>query len=156
MNAEHGREMVKSSLSLAVPSSDYVNMEKGIVLHSASDCYLASLVPRLPVFDCFQYEIRRGKAWEIWSCVVPSGRQVLNTQGAVPNEESQCPFLYCTSVQRLSEHSQGRRSIPRNRYYNGWTPPPPPPPPKCLLSLRDVIACDQSSLAFPHRISHWK
>ena len=29
INAEHGREMVKSSLSLAVPSSDYVHMVKG-------------------------------------------------------------------------------------------------------------------------------
>ena len=33
----------------------------------------------LPAFDCFQYEIRRGKAWEIWSHVMMSGRQMVDT-----------------------------------------------------------------------------
>ena len=51
-------------------------------------CVSVSLVPRpfpLPVFHRFQYEIRRGKAWEIWSRAVTSGRQMVDTRGAVPN-----------------------------------------------------------------------
>ena len=50
-----------------------------------------SLIPRpfaLPVFARLQYEIQWGKAWEIWSRAVPSGRQMVDTQRAVPNEES--------------------------------------------------------------------
>ena len=33
----------------------------------------------------------QGKDWEIWSCAVPSGRQMVDTQAVEPNEESQCP-----------------------------------------------------------------
>ena len=99
-----------------------------------------SLVPRPfppPVFHRFQYEIRQGKAWEIWSRAMPSSRHKVDTRRAVPNEESQCPVLYCPSNGWISERSQGRRSIPfivhnadnagdgstRNRYFNGWAPP---------------------------------
>ena len=73
-----------------------------------------SLVPRplpLPVFHRFQYEIGRGKAWEIWSRVMPSSRHMVDTRRAVPNEESRRPVLYCPSNGRISERSQGRRSI---------------------------------------------
>ena len=66
----------------------------------------ASLIPRPfppPVFDHFQYEIRRGKAWEIWSRAVPSGC----TLRAVPDEEYQCPVLYIPSKCWKSECSQG-------------------------------------------------
>ena len=38
-----------------------------------------------PVFHHFQYEIQRGEAWEIWSHVMMSGRQMVDTRGAVPN-----------------------------------------------------------------------
>ena len=97
-----------------------------------------SLVPRLsppPVFHRFRYEIRQGKAWEIWSCAMPSSRHMVDTRRAAPNEESRRPVLYCPSNSWISERSQGRRSIPfivhnagdgstQNRYINGWTPPP--------------------------------
>ena len=33
----------------------------------------------------------QGKDWGIWSCAVPSGRQMVDTQAVEPNEESQCP-----------------------------------------------------------------
>ena len=48
----------------------------------------ASLVPRPfppPVFHRFQYEIWRGKVWEIWSCAMMSGRQMVDTREAVTN-----------------------------------------------------------------------
>jgi len=34
-------------------------------------------------------QVWRGKAWEIWSRVVASGRQTTDTQGAVANKLSQ-------------------------------------------------------------------
>jgi len=45
----------------------------------------------------YRMQIRRGKAWEIWSRTVTSGRQMVDTRGAVPDEESRSPFLYCWS-----------------------------------------------------------
>jgi len=57
----------------------------------------SSLVPRpfpRPLFDCLQYANMEGKAWEIWSHPVTSGRQMVDTRGAVPDVESQSPFLY--------------------------------------------------------------
>ena len=36
------------------------------------------------VFDCFQYEIQQGKAWEIWSRVMTSGRQMVGTRRQCP------------------------------------------------------------------------
>ena len=56
-----------------------------------------SLIPRLfppPVFDRLQYANTEGEGLGIWSCAVTSGRQKVDTQGAVPVEESQSPFLY--------------------------------------------------------------
>ena len=38
------------------------------------------------VFDRFQYEIQRGKAWEIWSHVMMSGRQMVGTRRRCPTE----------------------------------------------------------------------
>jgi len=38
-------------------------------------------------------QIRRGKVWEIWSCVVKSGRQKVDTRGAVPNCSNSCFVL---------------------------------------------------------------
>ena len=74
---------------------------------------LHSLIPRLfppPVFDRFQHEIRWGKAWEIWSHAVLSGRHMVDTRRVVPNEESRFPVLYCPSKGWMLERSQGRRS----------------------------------------------
>ena len=45
----------------------------------------------------YSMQIRRGKAWEILSRAVTSGRQKVDTRGAVPDEESQSPFLYYRS-----------------------------------------------------------
>ena len=45
----------------------------------------------------YSMQIRRGKAWEIWSCAVMSGRQKVDTRGAVPVEESRSPSLYYRS-----------------------------------------------------------
>ena len=56
-------------------------------------CVYASLIPRPfppPVFHRFQYEIRWGKAWEIWSRAMTSGRQMVDTRGAVPNHYNTC------------------------------------------------------------------
>ena len=41
----------------------------------------------------YSMQIRRGKAWEIWSRAVTSGRLVLDTWGTVSDEESQSFFL---------------------------------------------------------------
>ena len=60
-----------------------------VTLVAALSMAQTSLVPRLfspPVFDRFQYEIRRGKAWEIWSCAMTSGRHT----GVVPNNFNTC------------------------------------------------------------------
>ena len=45
----------------------------------------------------YSMQIRRGKAWEISSRAVTSGRQKVDTRGAVPDEESRSPFLYYRS-----------------------------------------------------------
>ena len=52
------------------------------LLHSyqCSQLNTPSIAPP-PLFDHFQYEIQRGKAWEIWSCAMTSGRQMVHTQG---------------------------------------------------------------------------
>jgi len=49
-------------------------------------------------------QIRKGKAWEIWSRAVTSGRQTVDTQGAVPVEESRSPFFYYRSESWRPEH----------------------------------------------------
>jgi len=46
-----------------------------------------SLIPRLfppPVFNCLQYANMEGEGLEIWSRVVTSGRQRVDTRGVVP------------------------------------------------------------------------
>ena len=61
-------------------------------------CMYTSLVPRPfppPVFHRFQYEIRRGKAWEIWSRAMTSGRQMVDTREAVPNLYNTCFAVIC-------------------------------------------------------------
>ena len=90
-----------------------------------------SLIPRTfppPVFDHFQYEIRQGKAWEIWSHAVPSSRHMVDIWRAVPSEESRRPAL---SVQMLDVRAFARWTINTVRCSqrwgqidNGWAPPP--------------------------------
>ena len=100
-----------------------------------------------------------GKAWEIWSCAMPSSRHMVDTRGVVPNEESRRPVLYCPSNGWISEHSQGRRSIPfivhnagdgstRNRYFIGWAPPPVCLPSVYLTSLHVTRSPRPSPTAF--------
>ena len=61
--------------------------------------YLASFpgCSHLQYLIACSMQIRRGKAWEISSRAVTSGRQKVDTRGAVPNEESWSPFLYYQS-----------------------------------------------------------
>ena len=59
-----------------------------------------SLVPRLfppPVIDRLQYANMDGEGLGDSSRAVTSGRQKVDTRGAVPNEESRSPFLYYRS-----------------------------------------------------------
>ena len=70
----------------------------------SSPCYYyAKLLASFPGRSHLQYliaystQIRRGKAWEISSRAVTSGRQKVDTRGAVPYEESRSPFLYYRS-----------------------------------------------------------
>jgi len=54
-----------------------------------------------------QYSNAGGEAWEIWSHVVRSGRQRVDTQGAVPNKIFLKPFLvmFVQGLERVN--SQG-------------------------------------------------
>ena len=113
-----------------------------------------------PAFHRFQYGIRRGKAWEIWSRVMSSSRHKVDTRGAVPNEESQRPVLYCPSNGWISERLQGRRSIrslfttPGTDQHETGILKVGHRPRVSTICLPDVIACDQISQAFPRRISY--
>ena len=97
-----------------------------------------SLIPRpfpLPVFHRFQYEIQRGKTWEIWSRAMPSSRQHgRHTEGGAQRRIlTSCVVL---SIQWLDIRAFARQTIDtvrcsqrgdgstRNRYFNGWAPPP--------------------------------
>ena len=56
-------------------------------------CEWLSVIPRLfppPILDCLQYWYANmgGKAWEIWSHVVMSGRQRVDTWGAGPDSNN--------------------------------------------------------------------
>ena len=43
-----------------------------------------------------QMEIKRGEAWEIWSCVVTTGRQMVDTRGAVPDNHVNSSMVFVT------------------------------------------------------------
>ena len=61
---------------------------------------LSSLVPRPfppPVFDRLQYANTEGEGLGDLVTCVTSGRQTVDTRGAVPEEESRSPFLYYRS-----------------------------------------------------------
>ena len=62
-------------------------------------------------------QVLMGKAWEILSRVVMSGRQMVDTQGAVPDERSQSPL--CMSVQVLDARVFTRQ----NQYRLSFTIP---------------------------------
>ena len=55
---------------------------------SQENCYRLGLAS-FPSHSHPQY-IQRGKPWEIWSCVVTSGRQMIDTHGAVPSSNNFC------------------------------------------------------------------
>ena len=50
-------------------------------------CYIPRPFPP-PVFDRLQYANTEGEGWEIWSHAVTSGRQMVDTQGAVPDSSN--------------------------------------------------------------------
>jgi len=99
-------------------------------------------------------QIRRGKAREIWSRAVTSGRQ----KGVVPVEESRSPFLYYRSegggqsvskaVSILSIVHSARDGLTRNGNYYCQAPPPR----VSTICLPDITARDKISQAFPLRI----
>ena len=100
---------------------------------------LPSLIPRPfppPVFHHFQYEIRRGKTWEIWSRAMPSSRHMVDTRRAVPNES--CVVL---SVQWLDIRVFARQTIDTVRCSQRWERETGiltvghAPPPVCLPSV---------------------
>jgi len=70
-----------------------------LVLMCTGSYTLASFPGRshLQYLIAYSMQIRRGKAWEISSRAVTSGRQKVDTRGAVPDEESRSPFLYYRS-----------------------------------------------------------
>jgi len=85
-------------------------------------------------------ETRRGKDWEISSRAVTSGRQMVDTRGVVPDEESRSPFLYYhlrAGGQSVSKpvsipsvfHSARDCSTQNGNYYCQA------PPPVCLPSV---------------------
>ena len=102
---------------------------------------LAQILASFPGRSHLQYliaysmQIRRGKAWEIWSRVVTWSRQKVDTWGAVPDEESRSPFT-CTIGSRAGGQSVSKEvSIPsvvhsardgstRNGNYYCRAPPP--------------------------------
>ena len=57
-------------------------------------CQLRVLLASFPGRSHLQYliaysmQIWRGKAWEIWSCAITSGRQMVDTRGAVPDSSN--------------------------------------------------------------------
>ena len=57
-------------------------------------------------------QIRRRKSWEIWSHAVASGRQMVDIRGAVPDDGSLSPFLYCQS------EGLETRTLTRQRQYH--------------------------------------
>ena len=114
-------------------------------------------------------QIWQGKAGEMWSRVVPSGRQMVDTQGVVPNENFDA--LSCTVHPKTGLHvrgftrqatntaccskCQGRIDVKQVLYrLSTW-------PRVSTLCLPDDIACDQVSQAFPchicilQAIKHW-
>ena len=63
--------------------------------YKEAEIVLDSLVPRpfpgrshLQYLIAYSMQIRRGKAWEIWSRAVMSGRQMVDIRGAVPDSSN--------------------------------------------------------------------
>ena len=91
-----------------------------------------------PVFDRLQYANTVGEAGDIWSRAVTSGRQRVNTQGAVPNRNKRT-VLIISFVNALT--SSFRRIVQKG-----------PLTPMCLHAP-DGTACVHISQAFPRHIS---
>jgi len=140
----------------------YAHAQKMFSLERERDSN-CSLVPRLfppPVYlIAYSMQIRRGKAWEIWTCAVTSGRQKVDTRGAVPKEESLKPFLVLSvlglEARELARQSQYHPSfIARlGQFHLKWKLLLPGTAPRVsTICLPDVTAHDQISQAFPLRI----
>jgi len=102
------------------------------------------------MFAC-SMQIRRRKAWEIWSHAVMSGRQRVDTQGVVPDEVLRL-FLSCTISPRAGGQSTSKvvsislfttPGLVQHEMGIIYVAAP------CLLTLclPDVTACDQISQA---------
>ena len=79
--------------SASFPGCQYLR-SLAVCKYRGSKAWKISLVPRpLPkiTFFDFSYGAWERGYWKIWSCAMPSARQMV---GAVPNKESRCPFLY--------------------------------------------------------------
>jgi len=49
---------------------------------------ILALFQAIPTYGLCSMQVRRGKTWEIWSCVMTSGRQMVDTRGVVPNHRN--------------------------------------------------------------------
>ena len=111
-------------------------------------CVYASLIPQaVPTTSIyFQYEIRQGEGWEIWSCAVPSGRHVVDTRRVVLNEESQrlsCtvhPKAACQNIRKVADRYCSLFTMPgtdrrKTGIIKGWAPPSMCLPSVYLMSL---------------------
>ena len=77
--------------------------------------YSTSLVPRPfppPVFHRFQYEIRRGKAWEIWSRAMPPSRHMVAHGGRCPTKNLDA---LCCTVRPMAGYQSVRKADDRYR-----------------------------------------
>jgi len=104
---------------------------------------LASFLGRsqLQYLIAYSMQIRRGKAWEISSHPVKSGRQMVDTRGAVPDSSncrfvSNCPWRYERQMVLWGLQDSSSGTTPR----------------VSTFCLPDVTTCDQISQAFPLRI----
>jgi len=116
-----------------------------LLLYGLLGRILASFPGRshLQYLIAYSMQIRRGKAWEIWSRAVMSGRQKVDTWGRCPPRNLKA--LSCTIGPRAGGQSVSKSmSIPsvvhsardcstqnRNYYYRACTAPPP----VCLPSV---------------------
>lgn len=106
--------------------------------------------------NTYSMQMVRGKAWEVWSCVMMSGRQRIDG-GCSPMKGLEALVI---SVRELNTRALTRQHQYRSSFMmlgmgqckqeSLWSSTAPPPPP-CLstLCLRDATACDQISWAFP-------
>jgi len=83
---------------------------------------------RLQSLIACSMRVQRRKAWEIWSCVVTSGRQRVDTWGAVPNWSPSGHVHPSTGSQSVWKAAtipftihDAKNGLLWNRNYYGWT-----------------------------------